>query len=300
MRTLRPFLKPAEEALAFEETLFRRCPDDEDIVHVWRARPAFIIGRNQNPFLEIHPDVIRDASIPVLRRISGGGTIYMDEGTLNFTFITPHFKERINDYRHFLNPVVDVLESMGIEATFRPKSHLFHGSKKISGNAQAFAHGRLMHHGTLLYDADLNRIEHGLHRTGSLQVSGHQVLSDKRAVTNIKTIIPDADDPAAFTRDFHKQLTAVMGGNASEPWMPSASFLAEAERLAQDKYQNWAWNFGKTPAFTTHVAVSGGDLTLKVKDGCIAEVTPDDGMTEPLKGVRFMSETYDDLIAQLR
>ena len=96
--------------------------------------------------------------IPVVRRISGGGSVYHDLGNLNFTYLAPYSKENLNNYRKFTEPVLGVLNKLGIPAEFSEKSDIKIGNKKISGNAQSFRGQKMLHHGTLLFDADLERL----------------------------------------------------------------------------------------------------------------------------------------------
>lgn len=295
MLIVEPFLSKPRDALAFEETMFRNPPTDEDIVYVWRSKPAFIVGRNQNPFLEIDHDYAKEQNIPVLRRISGGGTIFFDEGTLNFTHITRDYKNKINDYRYFLKPVIATLDDMGVETSFQPKSHLMTGDRKISGNAQAFADHRLMHHGTLLFDTDLEKIERGLHRAGKIDARGHQVLSDKRTVTNIKAIITGHADTETFTAGFFKRYTAYLD-DEHEIWTPPGAFMEDVRELSEGKYRSWAWNYGKTPRFTTHVNMDGERIGLEIDHGIIVGIRPETDRFEGLKGLRFMSEAYTSVI----
>ncbi len=295
MLIVEPFLTTPREALAFEETMFRNPPTDEDIVYVWRSKPAFIVGRNQNPFLEIDHDYAKTHDIPVLRRISGGGTIFMDEGTLNFTHITRDYKHKINDYRYFLKPVIDTLGDMGVNTTFVPKSHLMSGDKKISGNAQAFANHRLMHHGTLLFDTDLGMIEQGLHQAGKIDARGHQVLSDKRSVTNIKDMIANYADAETFTSDFFKRYIARLN-EKHQTWVAPDSFMDDVHKLSKEKYHAWTWNYGKTPRFTTDVNVGGERIKLEINHGIIAGAQPENDDYEQLEGLRFMSGAYTSFI----
>ena len=275
--------------------MFRHPPTDEDIVYVWRSKPAFIVGRNQNPFLEINHDYVRRHDIPVLRRISGGGTIFMDEGTLNFTHITHDYKHKINDYRYFLKPIIDTLDDIGVKTRFVPKSHLMSGDKKISGNAQAFANQRLMHHGTLLFDTDLGMIEQGLHQAGKIDARGHQVVSDKRNVTNIKDLMATHVDAKTFTTDFFKRYIARLN-KTHETWVAPDSFMDAVHELSEEKYRAWTWNYGKTPRFVTDLYVSHKHITLEVDHGVISGVQAEIDDYEQLVGLRFMSESYTSFI----
>ena len=72
--------------IASEEYLFKRF--SKDIFMIYQNSPSVIIGKNQNAFAEINYRYLKENNIPVIRRLSGGGTVYHDQGNLNFTFIT--------------------------------------------------------------------------------------------------------------------------------------------------------------------------------------------------------------------
>lgn len=266
-----------KDHLAMEEYLLRHYDIKEDILYIWFGANAFVYGRNQNPFIEIHSQYLMDDSVEKFRRISGGGTIYEDSGTLNFSIITKNYKHRINDYQYFLNPLIRYLNQLGIKATFKPKTHIFVGEKKISGNAQAFVNNRLMHHGTLLFQSDLSIIEKAL-VNHSLNAKGHQVLSNKQKVVNIKSMTHISED------DFVKGLVnSYCQGLDISPDHLGQIDVNKINQLINDKYSTWAWNYGMTPNFEIDVMYKGADLSLSVEKGLIQACEP---------------KVFDDIIKQ--
>ncbi|HKL47312.1 MAG TPA: lipoate--protein ligase family protein [Candidatus Izemoplasmatales bacterium] len=270
--------------LATEEYLLRHYALTEDILYLWFGSKAFVFGRNQNPYIEIAPKYLLNPDIPKLRRVSGGGTIYQDEGTLNFSFITSDYKSKINDYQYFLSPIINYLKQKDLNVYFQPKSHLFVGNQKISGNAQAFINNRLMHHGTLLYDTDLSVINEALVDFDQ-QVDGHQVLSNKQAVRNLKediTLIPDM-----FLKDLMNHII-----NKTEIGSRLISDLDDEKikDIMKRKYHQWDWNFGHTPKFTIDVRIKGDDVQLTIEKGLITKTKPK--KHEYLIGEKFYSEHY--------
>merc|ERR1711879_542981 len=139
--------------LALEEYLLKYKVLDTDLFYLWRNQPSIIVGRNQNPFLEVYLKQCDRYNIPVIRRISGGGTVYHDLGNINFTYITNDLK-RTNDYLFFLAPIISTLNHLGLNVKFVPKTHLYQDEYKISGNAQSVHKRRLIHHGTLLFSTN--------------------------------------------------------------------------------------------------------------------------------------------------
>ena len=259
--------KSAMYHLATEEYLLRHYDLKEDILYIWFGTKAFIFGRNQNPFIEIHPKYLADPSIMKLRRLSGGGTIYEDQGTINFSIITNNYKDKINDYQYFLNPLIQYLNSLGIKADFHPKTHVYINHQKISGNAQAFINHRLMHHGTILYRTDLSIIEEAL-VDYSTQAKGHQVLSNKQKVTNLMKLTKI--EPLAFIDQLISQYCQQL--NIHEQPILNLDYK-KIQQIVEEKYQSWDWNFGATPKFEIDVLFHQEPLTLVVEKGLIKDVS---------------------------
>lgn len=256
-----------EYNLALEEYFLRYYPLEEDILYIWQGSKAFVFGRNQNPFIEIHPKYLLDQTIPKLRRVSGGGTIYQDKGTINFSFITKNYKNKINDYEYFLSPLVGFLNNLGLEAYFEPKSHIFINAYKVSGNAQAFINNRLMHHGTILFNTSLNIIEEALINY-SYSVTGHQVLSNKQEVINIKTLINS--DISSFIQSLAKYIMENRDISSNKVHSIDQSIVLQ---LVEDKYKTWEWNYGQTPKFKTKEIINNKTIELIINKGIIEKVS---------------------------
>ena len=141
---------------AFEEYVFNNIKDDKVLI-VWRNKPAIIVGCYQNICKEVSAYALKKAGIPIVRRMSGGGTVYHDLGNINYTLI--HDKEGFIDYDDFLTPVIDALNRLGVKAHKDRTCDISIGGKKISGSAQKVSSGRVLHHGTLLFDSDLTVLD---------------------------------------------------------------------------------------------------------------------------------------------
>ncbi|MCF7924181.1 MAG: lipoate--protein ligase family protein [Candidatus Izimaplasma sp.] len=274
--------------LAIEEYLLRNYELKEDILFIWYGAKAFVFGRNQNPFIEIHPKYLKDDSIPKIRRISGGGTIYQDQGTINFSYLTNNFKNKINNYQYFLSPIIDLLKSHGLNANFVPKSHLFIDNNKISGNAQAFINNRLLHHGTILYDTNLNIIEEALINHNQ-KADGHHILSNKTPVTNLKKLIKL--DKKEFVRTLINKICDDKNINSI---LLTLEDNEKIKQLEEEKYLSWDWNFGKTPSFDFSMKFKEETIKFKIEKGTIKSVSND--KYNYLLGVKFFSKKYFDLI----
>lgn len=256
--------------LATEDFLLHERGEDFLILYV--NDPSVVIGKHQVAHMEIDErNTCRDG-INVLRRISGGGAVYHDHGNLNYTFIRESEKGKQVDFRLYMSPVIRFLESAGVNAEFGGKNDLLAGGLKISGNAEHVYRERVMHHGTLLFDASLGNMGKYL-RPESAFYSTHAVSSNRRTVTNLKGLmkgIRTIDELiSSMTSFFMKDLENIEIARLSSD---------EKERIAAiagSKYRSWDWIWGYGPAYTfeREFYLSGihHNCKLNVKDGIIRE-----------------------------
>ena len=171
--------------LAIEEYLFRYSGDD--IFMLWQNEPCVVIGKNQNAYAEINLDMLRENGVKPVRRITGGGAVYHDLGNLNYTFISAKQSDGI-DFAYFTAPIIEALASIGVEATLSGRNDLLVGDKKISGNAQHTSEGRVLHHGTLLFDASLDFLS-GVLTVDEEKIKAKAIKSTRSRVTNIRPLL---------------------------------------------------------------------------------------------------------------
>ena len=167
--------------LAIEEYLMDHVADRGPILFLWQSECAVVMGKNQNPWRECRLDLMEKERVPLARRVSGGGTVYHDAGNLNYCVITSREEYREEQAYEF---VFQALDTFGIKAEKTGKSNLSVDGLKFSGNAFAFRKGRAMHHGTLLLDTDLVRLNRYL---GSMVdgIETHAIASIPASVANL-------------------------------------------------------------------------------------------------------------------
>lgn len=235
--------------LALEEVLFTQPPADgaDGCFMLWRNTPAVIIGCHQNAFAEINPAFVRRRGIRVLRRLTGGGAVYHDAGNLNYTFILPRPETAGIEFHAHMEPVRHALLALGVPAEFSRRSDLAVGGRKISGTAQHLSRGRLLHHGTLLFDADLDDLEQAL-RPGAGILESKGVASIRSRVTNIAEHLAQPMTVAGFRQALLGQMR--LDGMVFRERPPTAAETVAAQELVRTKYGRWDWNFGQSPAFT--------------------------------------------------
>lgn len=256
--------------LAAEEWLLTK--DDEEIFMLWRNEPAVIVGRNQNTLAEIDESFTRERSIPVIRRLSGGGAVFHDLGNINFTFIRNSSPCEGLDFKYFTAPIQEALRDMGIDCNFSGRNDLLIEGRKFSGNAQHFHKKRLLHHGTLLFSSEMADLSGAL-RVDPEKYRDKAVKSVRSRVTNISSHLPE---PMEVTEFISYLLNFVSKGTAPEQWELTAKEREEIESLAQKRYRTWKWNFGSSPAYNfrrvSRTPAGTLDVNMYVKKGHINRI----------------------------
>lgn len=268
---------------------------DEDVFILWRNRPSILIGRNQNTLSEINMDYVNEKKIDVVRRPSGGGTVFCDLGNINFSFIIRKGQTSNLDRDHrmgvesgnsvettisgtlgccgfekFAMPVVSALKALGIEAVFSGRNDILVEGAKISGNAQYHEGNKLLHHGTLLYDGDLSLLIGAL-KSKPLKFKDKSVKSVASRVTNIANHMTEKMDVLAF-REYLR--TFIMKDHDIEKvYQLTEEDLQSIAKIQKEKFESYDWNFGKSPSYTfnNEVRFPAGtfEFQAKVKGGNI-------------------------------
>lgn len=236
--------------LAFEEYVFMETGYDEPVLLLWQNGPSVIIGRYQNTIEEINYDYIRDNGINVVRRNTGGGAVYHDLGNLNYSFIIPDVESKI-DFKMFTIPVVKALKAMGIEAEQTGRNDILAGGCKFSGNAQQFSRHRLLHHGTLMFDVDMEAVANSL-RAKEGKFRSKATKSVRSRVTNLKPLLNEVmtgkEGGISETEAFKKLLLNWFDEEYGLTEMKlNTEQLEGIKALRDSKYATDEWNFGRSP-----------------------------------------------------
>lgn len=234
--------------LAAEEYVFDHLPRDRSYCMLWQNDNAIIIGKHQNTLAEINLPFVEQRGIRVVRRLSGGGAVYHDMGNLNFTFITDAGDAEKLDFRLFCQPVVQALARMGVQAEINGRNDMTIDGKKFSGNSQYLREGRVMHHGTLLFDSDLTVVSQAL-QVDPAKIQAKGIQSVRSRVTNVRPYLPQ-DEPLPRFRQL--LLQEIIRENGGTPYTFTPDDLAVIQQLKERRYDRWEWNFGESPACTLH------------------------------------------------
>lgn len=232
--------------LAAEQVVFDCMPRDRNYLMLWQNDNAIIIGKYQNTAAEINTEYVHAHGIRVVRRLSGGGAVFHDLGNLNFTFITDADRTGGVDLKPFCEPVVRALARFGVRAEIDGRNDITVDGKKFSGNAQYRREGRVMHHGTILFDSRLETVQEAL-RVDAEKIRSKGISSVRSRVTNIRPYLPEGTSLEDFKRALLEEIA--QGGKTE-----FLSFTAQQEeailRLKKERYDTRAWNYASSPSCT--------------------------------------------------
>lgn len=225
--------------LAAEEHLFSKT--GEDLLLLYVNEPSVIIGSNQAVLNEVDQDFCIEHDIRIIRRLSGGGAVYHDLGNLNYSFIHGKTGEPLS--AGFLDPVVETLRTLDIPVEVRKRKDLWLQGYKISGTASHLSKGREIHHGTLLYDTDLQMLSKALNPEKRDWVK-KATASVPSPVKNIRSYLNSRGDniePQQFFLQFARQIGVLLGTDHIGVF--SDEEKQKIEELQRDKYVQRSWNY---------------------------------------------------------
>lgn len=243
--------------LAIEEYLMDQVLDRGPVLFLWRSDCAVVMGKNQNPWRECRLDLMRAEGVPLARRISGGGTVYHDAGNLNYCVIVDRNRYREEQAYEL---VLQSLSSFGVCAEKTGKSNLSVDGLKFSGNAFSFRKGRALHHGTLLLNTDLERLNRYL---GFMldHIETHAIRSVPAEVVNLGLGMGEVAE--ALKSSFR----SLYGGDACFQWTESDLEEEALKPLVVHQISD-EWTYGATPRFTLEHA----GATVEVAKGVVVNV----------------------------
>ena len=272
----------AAKNLALEESLMTRILPGVEILLMYENDPALVIGRFQNPWKECRTGMARRKGLPILRRISGGGTVVHGPGNLNFAVIRG---SKSPDKTGNLDRVIRALGTLGLEIRRNKKYDLRMGFSpaeegspgdtdgfKVSGSAFRQTSCSSIHHATLLVKADIESLKLLLHQAPR-EMEARGVESIPSPVANLSDSIPSLDVDTvirAMAAEWGmKDGPEVLDPDSLED-LNDTGFYAEARvRLESPE---WIW--GKTPFFRERFrslpSLPARELILEVREGRVA------------------------------
>lgn len=257
--------------LAFEEYIFKYLNEDEDFVLLWRNGPSIIVGKNQNTVEEINMEFVKENNINVVRRVTGGGAVYHDLGNLNFSFIAKADSNEKIDFKTYNVPIIKALEKLGVKCELSGRNDLVIDGKKFSGIAQSITKGKVLNHGTLLFDSKLETLSKALNvKRDKIESKG--IKSVESRVTNIKSYVTEDADVLKFKNLLLTNIFEYFN-EPIETYELSQEDKENIQKMVDERYGTWEWNYGRSPKFNYkgYNRYAGGcvEARLQVEDGLI-------------------------------
>ena len=291
--------------LAFEEYVLEHRRGGEYLM-LWQNVPTVVIGLNQNAMAEVNLEAAAALGVRVVRRATGGGAVYHDLDNLNYSIIAGAEDAASLSLRRFMEPVRDALRALGVPAEINGRNDLTAGGLKISGTAQRISGGRVLHHGTLLFRADLDAMS-ALLRPDEGKFSCKAAKSVRSRVGQISSWLPDYSGA-----QFKAAMLDYLGGALITRDSLSEAELGEVRRIAREKYASSDWTLGRTAdfGFTNSRRFPAGkmEIALKVGRGLIVDagisgdflaVLPPEELISALIGCRYTKRDVEEAVKDL-
>lgn len=275
--------------MAFDEFTLESLPVDEPVFYLWQNAPSVIIGLNQSAYAEVNLPFLEEKGIVLARRVTGGGAVYHDLGNLNYSIVGP-----ISTMENAYGIVADALRRLGLPAERSGRNDILVEGRKCSGYAKRLYGTRMMIHGTLMWDINLEDLTQALAVPGSkLEAAG--VASVRSRVANLRSYLPAFPDIRAFQDALQEVLSAGDGTIGLSP-----SQLEAVGKMADEKFRTWQWNFGRSPrttfsrtkkfacgTVTAHYSLEHGVLSELQFTGDFIGARPAEELAEKLKGSKL-------------
>ena len=288
--------------LALEEVLLKNTTGE--YLLLWINDPCVVVGKHQVAHMEADTRYVTEHFIPVVRRISGGGTVYHDRGNLNFSFIRNSEEGKQVDFRRHTLPVIGFLESLSLDARFEGKNDIRIDGLKISGNAEHVHRKRVLHHGTLLVNSSIGNLRNSIRSDKSCYES-RAVNSNPAPVINISERLPGKYDAYSFREEMIRYFLS--GPEKIIFSEPAPEITNAAAGLANSKYRSWEWNYAYGPDYVLRKSSAAdpfkGGFSLYVHNGLISgfDTAGNDQMKsieEKAIGVRHMVDDLQNLFSE--
>ena len=292
--------------MAFDEFVLENLPLDEPVFYLWRNAPSVIIGLNQSAYAEVNLPYLESKGIALARRVTGGGAVYHDLQNLNYTIVGKS-RDLNADYPDYLHFVVNALRELGVPAELSGRNDIMVDGRKCSGYAKRVWKDRLMVHGTLMFDVDLETLREVLSVPGS-KMAASGIASVRSKVANLREYLPRFSDVLALKDALH----GILAGADIEVTLDSGQQEA-IDRMADEKFRTWDWIYGKSPEAqfrsSRKFACGTVELSWSVRHGLLEDVRfggdflgnlPAEGLAARLNGIRFERDSILSALSQVR
>ncbi len=283
--------------IASEEYLLKHTNDF--YIYLWRNDKSVIVGNNQNTILEVNLKKATNDGVKVVRRLTGGGAVYHDIENICYTIIAP-YKNGEDYYKKFTTPVINYLNDLGVLAKFSGRNDITVCDKKISGNAQVVYKDRILHHGTILFNTNLDTLENLLIQN-DIKVKSKGIKSIRARVVNVKEFLPNLT-----CDEFLNGLSNYLKNDLT-PYSFTEKDILSINKLVKEKYSTYEWNIGKSPKGNLRIdfKLNFGTMTFTFNliDGIISNfeifgdyfsLKPLTDICDKINGRKFTKETFEN------
>ena len=253
--------------LAMEEYIFEKFKEDE-VFMLWINEPSVVIGKHQNLIEELNMKYCFENNIKIARRISGGGTVVHDFGNLNYTYITNTTGDTALDFKELLKPMYNALLNLNVDAYISPRNDFRVQDKKICGHSEFMRKKRVLHHGCILFDSNLDKLRNALN-VNNKKVISKSAKSVKSSVANLKDISKLEYDISDFLEKLKNEILKTQ--DRVELYELTNEDINNIEKIKNDKYATKNWIYGQSPK-STFVLDEEKKFTVEIDSGRIKNI----------------------------
>lgn len=281
--------------LAMEEYIFEKFKEDEVFI-LWINEPSVVIGKHQNLIEELNMKYCFEKNIKIARRISGGGTVVHDFGNLNYTYITNTTGDTALDFKEFLKPMYNALLNLKIDANISPRNDFRVDEKKICGHSQFMRKKRVLHHGCILFESDLDNLRNALN-VKNKKIISKSAKSVKSSVANLKEISKIDYEISDFLEKLKNEILKTQEN--FEIYELTKEDILKIDKIKSEKYATKDWIYGQSPK-CTFILDEERDYTVEIEGGRIEKINIGyDNKFESLIGLYFEYEEIKNKIDEL-
>lgn len=263
MYILKSESKDAFFNVALEEYLLNNYEDDFFIVAI--NEPSIIIGSNQSTTEEINSMYVKMNNIKVVRRLSGGGAVFQDEGNLNFSCIYKDESASLIDFSRISDIISEFFnKNFDVKSSFSGRNDVAIEGKKVSGQARFRLGNKILHHGTMLLSSNKKSLTDSL-KFNPEKYFDRTLSSNHERMTNLNEHLSEPISIEKFKDLFL---------NFLRNRYPDATLLNLSQKdidavneLVKEKYSTWDWNYGSELDynFTNCIFTKAGSVCIYLK-----------------------------------
>ncbi|WP_026859619.1 lipoate--protein ligase [Jeotgalicoccus psychrophilus] len=288
----------------------------EDMVFPYLTKPLVQVGRYQNAREEANLEYMKENDINLVRRDTGGGTIYLDMGGVNFCFVSDNTDVSADiNFDQMYEPAIQILKELGLKNVEKSGRNDLHvEGRKVSGGAMNVVNGRTYSGYTLLLDIDDEKMEKSL-KPNKKKMESKGIKSVRSRVISLRDYLSEEYKNLSSIEFSELMILKIFGAadrNEVKTYELTEEDWIEIDKMMAEKYNNWEWTFGKSPRFKYsrdgRFSIGTLDITLDVENGIIqeAKIYGDffgnkeiNAVEETLEGVRLKEEDLTSVLSSI-